>query len=240
MAQGVLLVEVSLSSGATATATNARGATSPCPWLMQRGLSVLAVSASRRTLARHYDPHFFKALLSTLNPSKIEGDPRCALLCPALMDLRVKLPDMDPVGLERYAGYARGVFRRQQLAAAAPEEERRHIAEAVAAAGMECQELADVDGYIVDVLVTAPESNEGAKPVALLYHSPRRTLHLRTNEPLGQAMMRHRHLRNQGFGVVNVWDRSWDSLELDDRVDFLRARVAGTLKQGSREQSSHL
>merc|ERR1711953_1433526 len=77
--------------------------------------------------------------------------------------------------------------------------------------GITYEENLEVNGYIADVVV--------------LHHSPHRTLHLRTHEPLGQTMMRQRHLRDCGYLVVNIWDRIWNELDDSERVTFLRARI---------------
>lgn len=178
-------------------------------------------------VVRHHDPHFFKALLSTLLPSKIAGDPRCALLCPALMDVQARLPELDPEGLERYAGYARVEFREQQQAAAAPTALRQDVALALESLGWQQEELVDIDGYVVDNLANARVAAElnDVRPVAVFCHSLGRSLHLRTKEPLGQTMLRQRYLRDRGYVVVNILDEAWEGLEAAEKVAFLEARM---------------
>ncbi|CAK0859478.1 unnamed protein product [Prorocentrum cordatum] len=191
-------------------------------------------------VVRHRDPHFFKALLGLLTPSRVAGEPRCALLHPALLDIRSNLPDMDPEGLDRYLGYTHAEFRRSQLAAAPPEPALQSVAEALAAGGFRFETLADVDGYVADVVAHAPgeelgdgEDGTSHPPVAVLYHSSLRTLHSLTNEPLGQTMMRQRHLRWRGYGVVNLWSRAWDVLDAAGRVNFLKMRFKQAERQAA-------
>ena len=192
--------------------------------------------------ARHRDLHFFQAILSVLTPSAISGDRRCALLCPALLDIRTHLPEMDPEGLDRYLGYARGEFHRQQLLAAAPEAALEGLSSALRKLGVPHERLADVDGYVVDVLVhdvsglgVGPPAE--CRPVSVLYHSPGRTLHRRTGEPLGQAIMRQRHLEGRGYGVLNLLDSTWDSLDAAARASLLRKRLQQVARrpEGQRE-----
>ncbi|CAJ1394265.1 unnamed protein product, partial [Effrenium voratum] len=135
---------------------------------------------------RHRDPHFFKALLGILSPGSV-ANRRCAWLCPALLEIRTHFPDMDPEGLDRYMGYVQPDFRHVQLRQAAPESARKSLRSCLEQAGLQCTELVEVDGYIVDVLV---ESGDLEKPVAIQYHSAPRTLHLSTGEPLGGTMMK--------------------------------------------------
>ena len=169
-------------------------------------------------VVRIYEPQFIKALLKFLMPSRLAGDARCALLCPALLDIRSKFPDMDPEGLQRYIGYVEDVFHRSQVENAPP----RHVVEAMSAAlasqGHLSKSLVNVDGYVVDIVV------EGLLPVAVLYHS-QQTLHQTTREPLGHTMMRQRHLKRR-FAVINVPGDTWETLDEDARAAFLAAKLA--------------
>merc|ERR1712125_245796 len=116
-------------------------------------------------------------------------------------------------------------FWRAQRASVAPKEVRRSVCIALKALDLEYEELRDVDGYVVDVVAHASIGSETPLPLAVLHHAPRRTLHGRTGEPLGQTMMRQRYLRNHGYAVVNLWDRAWDNLSPDEQVNFLSGRV---------------
>eukprot|EP00440_Ansanella_granifera_P052490 gb/GFBE01056915.1/.p1 GENE.gb/GFBE01056915.1/~~gb/GFBE01056915.1/.p1 ORF type:complete len:743 (+),score=167.00 gb/GFBE01056915.1/:1-2229(+) len=180
--------------------------------------------------ARHRDPHFFKALLSVLVPSRVAGNPRCALLYPALLELRVHFPEMDPEGIERYMGYALPDFHRMQLSAAAPEAAIHGLKEALDRMEVKYDVLVDIDGYVADVVVFA-DQEEYTKPVVILYHSAPRTLHFRTNEPLGQTMMKQRLLRSRGFGVVNLWNETWDTLTAEERANELVGKLQQAQKQ---------
>merc|ERR1711957_141117 len=88
--------------------------------------------------------------------------------------------------------------------------------------GCSASELADVDGYTVDIL----SITEDGERVAVIYHSGDRTLHPRTNEPLGHSIMRQRYLRNKGLLVLNLWDVSWLELEATTRASYLGAKLA--------------
>merc|ERR1712217_526152 len=102
---------------------------------------------------RHYDAHFFKTLLATLVPSRIAGDPRCALLCPAILDIQRHFPDMDPEGLDRYMSYATDVFHQQQLQSAPAASELKSVSKALDALCMEHELFVNDGGYVVDILV---------------------------------------------------------------------------------------
>eukprot|EP00438_Fugacium_kawagutii_P026580 Skav212411 [mRNA] locus=scaffold469:156512:158158:- [translate_table: standard] len=142
---------------------------------------------------RHRDQHFFKTLLSTLTPSSVAGK-GCALLCPALLEIRTYFPDMDPEGLERYMSYVQRTFRSTQMQSAASADFRQSLENCLKEIGWtDTQQLVEVDGYVVDVLVlpsTHQVDKPVAKPVAVQFHSAPRTLHLRSGEPLGQTMMK--------------------------------------------------
>lgn len=135
---------------------------------------------------RHRDAHFFKTLLGMLTPSAVAGNKRCALLCPALLEIRTYFPDMDPEGLERYLSYVQEAFSRLQVQSAAPEATRQRLQECLLRSNLQSLSLTNVDGYVVDVMI--PSSLQ--KPVAVQYHSAPRTLHFATAEPLGQTMMK--------------------------------------------------
>ena len=137
---------------------------------------------------RHRDAHFFATLLRVLSPS-VAGDIQCALLCPAILEIRTYFPSMDPEGLERYRCYVEQHFKRRQMQIAAPQTARESLANCLSKAGMKnVQQLVYMDGYIVDLIV--PTDNGLEKPVAIQYHTAPRTLHLATGEPLGQTMMK--------------------------------------------------
>eukprot|EP00439_Symbiodinium_sp_Y106_P075224 s840_g14.t2 len=173
---------------------------------------------------RHRDPHFFKALLGVLSPSTVAGNARCAMLCPALLDIKTHFPEIDPEGLGRYLSYVQPNFRALQRRAAAPTQPVEEIRKALDALGMRGEAHAEVDGYVVDVLVPAAEACL-AKPVAIQYHSAPRTLHLLTGDPLGQTMMKQRYLRACGFSVVNLLDSAWESLDEEERVLDLKTKI---------------
>ena len=139
---------------------------------------------------RHRDQHFFKTLLGTLSPSSVAGNKRCALLCPALLEIRTYFPDMDPEGLDRYISYVQDAFRLTQMRSVASQRARQSLEACLREVGIDTEQLALVDGYLVDVLVLPSPQNAIEKPVAIQFHSATRTLHLRTGEPLGQTMMK--------------------------------------------------
>lgn len=174
--------------------------------------------------ARHRDPYFFKALLSILVPSRVAGDRRCAMLCPALLDIRTHLPEMDPEGLDRYLSYAREEFHKTQVSSLPSYSALNSLSATVGEIGLAHTMAADIDGYVVDVLVEG-DQEDGRPPIAVLYHSAPRTLHRRTGEPLGQALMRQRHLKSCGFAVVNLWDESWDKMGAAQRILTLEQRI---------------
>jgi len=203
--------------------------------------------------ARHRDPHFFKALLSVLVPSRVANEPRCALLCPALLDIRSSLPDMDPEGVDRYLNYTRGIFHQTQLANLPSPEAMQSIEEVLKALGATYESVVDFDGYALDFLVRSlPEEDpldsqeasfEAASaldsmPVALLHHTAPQTLHRRTGEPLGSALMRQRHLTNMGLGVVNLWGQAWSEMDFRERVPFLEQRLRDALSASSSKPTS--
>eukprot|EP00439_Symbiodinium_sp_Y106_P075392 s840_g14.t3 len=179
---------------------------------------------------RHRDPHFFKALLGVLSPSTVAGNARCAMLCPALLDIKTHFPEIDPEGLGRYLSYVQPNFRALQRRAAAPTQPVEEIRKALDALGMRGEAHAEVDGYVVDVLVPAAEACL-AKPVAIQYHSAPRTLHLLTGDPLGQTMMKQRYLRACGFSVVNLLDSAWESLDEEERVLDLKTKIQQAQRQ---------
>lgn len=187
-------------------------------------------------VVRHYDPHFVKALLSTLLPSSVAGDPRCAMLYPALLDFRTKFPNVDPEGLSRYMSYTYDQFHELQLKNAAPKQALQTVSEALSrnsdALNLRYEVISTLDGYVADALVWTEQTIEDAdaQPVAVLYHSFR-TLHLKANEPLGHTIMRQRHLRSRGIGVVNLWDRSWDKLASDEQQAALELRILEARQQ---------
>jgi len=185
-------------------------------------------------VVRHYDPHFFKVLLSTLLPSRVAGDSRCALLYPALLDIRARFPDFDPAGLERYMGYVSAEFRRAQLETAPNTTEMLGVAEALNMSDFDYEMPADIDGYIVDALVrvrVGSAEEEASRAVGVLYHSCRTTLHPRTSEPLGQTMLRQRYLQCRSLGIVNLWDRAWADLALEGRAAYLQEKVSAASKR---------
>lgn len=138
---------------------------------------------------RHRDQHFFKTLLSTLSPSSVAGNKRCARLCAALLEIQTYFPDMDPEGLQRYMSYVQPTFRLAQMRSAASEGARRSLGDCLSQAGLTHQQLVHIDGYIVDLLVPT-DDGQVEKPVAIQFHSAPRTLHLRSGEPLGDTMMK--------------------------------------------------
>lgn len=139
---------------------------------------------------RHRDAHFFATLLRLLTPGGVRTARGAVLLCPALLEIRTYFPSLDPEGLERYTSYVREPFCRSQMHSAAPEVARESLARSLSKAGMKkVEQLVDIDGYVVDVLVPS-DGNELDKPVAVQYHSAPRTLHMATGEPLGQTMMK--------------------------------------------------
>merc|ERR1712190_550286 len=120
-----------------------------------------------------------------LAPSRVAGNPRGALLCPALLDIRTHFPDMDPEGVMRYIGYARDEFHQSQLALSPPVSILEEVSERLDFLRLGHGTLIDVDGYVVDILVHGPIAGEKLdNPVAVLYHSPRRSLHIRSDQPL--------------------------------------------------------
>ncbi|OLQ02840.1 hypothetical protein AK812_SmicGene14270 [Symbiodinium microadriaticum] len=179
---------------------------------------------------RHRDPHFFKALLGVLSPSTVAGNARCAMLCPALLDVKIHFPEIDPEGLGRYLSYVQPSFRALQQRAAAPTQPVEEIRKALDALGMRGEAHAEVDGYVVDVTISAADACL-LKPVAIQYHSAPRTLHLLTGDPLGQTMMKQRYLRACGFSVVNLLDSSWESLDEEERVLDLKAKIRQAQRQ---------
>ncbi|CAE7259294.1 AL1, partial [Symbiodinium sp. CCMP2456] len=179
---------------------------------------------------RHRDPHFFKALLGVLSPSTVAGNARCAMLCPALLDIKIHFPEIDPEGLGRYLSYVQPSFRALQQRAAAPTQPVEEIRKALDALGMRGEAHAEVDGYVVDVVISAADACL-PKPVAIQYHSAPRTLHLLTGDPLGQTMMKQRYLRACGFSVVNLLDSSWESLDEEERVLDLQAKIRQARRQ---------
>eukprot|EP00435_Cladocopium_sp_Y103_P054134 s2074_g17.t1 len=181
---------------------------------------------------RHRDQHFFKTLLSTLSPSSVSGNKRCALLCPALLEIRTYFPDMDPEALERYMSYVQHAFRWTQMRSAAPEQTRQSIETCLREVGLiDIEQLAIVDGYAIDVLVLPAQQKKIAKPVAIQFHSAPRTLHLRSGEPLGQTMMKQRYLRAKGFCVVNILDKSWEQMGFQEQVSDLAMKIQQAQKQ---------
>ena len=132
-------------------------------------------------------------LLSTLSPSSVAGNKRCARLCAALLEIQTYFPDMDPEGLQRYMSYVQPTFRLAQMRSAASEGARRSLGDCLSQAGLTHQQLVHIDGYIVDLLVPT-DDGQVEKPVAIQFHSAPRTLHLRSGEPLGDTMMKQ-HLR---------------------------------------------
>merc|ERR1712217_714726 len=70
------------------------------------------------------------------------------------------------------------------------------------------------------------EAGKFERPIAVFYHTPYRTLHNLTNEPLGPTIMRQRHLRSSGFDVVNIWASLWDKLDEDGRMAFLKMKIS--------------
>lgn len=178
---------------------------------------------------RHRDQHFFKTLLSTLSPSSVAGNKRCALLCPALLEIRTYFPNMDPEALERYMSYVQHAFRWTQMRSAAPEETRQSLEICLRKIGLDIEQLAIVDGYAIDVLVLPQKELE--KPVAIQFHSAPRTLHLRSGEPLGQTMMKQRYLRAKGFCVVNILDKSWEQMGFQEQVSDLAMKIQQAQKQ---------
>ncbi|CAE7362007.1 unnamed protein product [Symbiodinium natans] len=112
---------------------------------------------------RHRDPHFFKALLGVLSPSTVANNPRCAQLCPALLDIRIHFPEMDPEGLGRYLSYVQPTFLASQRRIAAAASAVADVTKALESLGMRGRAYAEVDGYVVDVLVSAEDAGL-AKP----------------------------------------------------------------------------
>lgn len=175
---------------------------------------------------QHYDPHFFKVLLSTLVPSRVAGDPRCALLCPALLDIRARFPEMDPEGLERYMGYARDEFHSYQISRAPSAAVMESVATALDSLGLQHELMVDVDGYVVDAVASSRSKDGFHGPLAVLCHSAKRTLHSRTNEPLGLTMMRQRHLRGRNYLCVNLLELSWNALNISEQVSLLKMKLS--------------
>ncbi|CAE7843736.1 unnamed protein product [Symbiodinium sp. KB8] len=174
---------------------------------------------------RHRDPHFFKVRCCARHFwTRLAGGDK------VLKTFAFWVADEILLFAGRYLSYVQPSFRALQQRAAAPTQPVEEIRKALDALGMRGEAHAEVDGYVVDVTISAADACL-LKPVAIQYHSAPRTLHLLTGDPLGQTMMKQRYLRACGFSVVNLLDSSWESLDEEERVLDLKAKIRQAQRQ---------
>ncbi|KAF8821567.1 hypothetical protein IE077_001863 [Cardiosporidium cionae] len=184
-------------------------------------------------VAQFKDSQFWETLLSLIPPSKILGDDRCALLYPALMELKHLNSDSNHFNLlSRLKSNSKDAFWNLQLFDF-PESFVEEISIALRHRSVPPSKLLpcyDYQGFLVDLWMIIEDI-----PYVILCHTSL-TLHKDLNKPLGGTMLKHRFLNREDIPIVHLPWHFWKECKTSQaKINLLDEAILMAISKRNRK-----